>query len=328
MAHDDIRDAYAALIKREDKTRRKLADTREKLKTAREVDVTATAIAALAGEPAPKRTELTLRHAEENLSVELDGIDEGVFRLQQAARAAVGEGHDFPIFIPPDIPANRDAVIATAMTDKNRQPDESEAEFEARVVREIPRSEKDAETIVAEAHRQREISLDRRLPRLTERPTDLIAWIELAYDAEDEKAEDAYERKAKKQRLHEATEAAERAKREHRRRGLPAGSFSIHAYPDIVLPEHLAEFKQPINRSPFSIAREAEAGLPSYEEAQNEPVASPQPVNEAKEHREREIAGIPPAAAPDVKPINPYADLPPEERAAARAAKIAGEEAA
>jgi hypothetical protein len=321
---DDISKQYAALIEREDATRRKLAETRGKLENAREVDVSAAAHAALAGTKAPKRTELTLRHAEENLGVELDGIDEAVFSLQMEARRAVGEGRDFPIWIPPNA-LTRAEVIAEMRATKVREDGESDDEFEARLVRQIPRHG-DVESIVAEAHRQRELSLDRRLPRLTERPADLIAWVESAYDAEDEAVQIAYEFRARKQRGKDATAAVQRAKAEHRRRGLPAESFRIQSYPDIVLPEHLAEFKQPITRSPFEKARDVQP--PSMEEAQNEPVAEPQPVESEAEFRRREIAGIPPAAAPDVKPINPDADLPPQERAAARAARIAGEEAA
>jgi hypothetical protein len=323
---DDIRKTYKKLLEREDDTRAKLAVAREKLETARDVDVEALAQAALAGEAAPKRTEVALRHKVDDLSVLLDGIDAAVWHLQQEARAAVGEGHDFPIWIPPDVPATRAEVVAEMRATKVREDGETEEHFERRIENQIPRSHMDAESIVREAHRQRDISLDRRLPRLTERPDDLVSWIEAAFDAEDRAAEVACEFLAKKQRGHDATEAVNRAKAEHQRRGLPAGSFTMHAYPDIVLPEHLAEFEPPVERSPFQKAREEQ--LPSFEERQNEPTASPQPVNEDEELRKREIAGVPPAAAPDVKPINPDADLPPEERAAARAARIAAEEAA
>ncbi len=327
---DDIRKQYAALLEREQATQKKLAETRVKLARAHDVDVAATAKAALAGEPAPKRTELTLRHAEENLCVELEGIDAAVYGLQLEAREAVGEGHaDFKIFIPPGVPVTHAEVVEQWKAIRPREEGESDEHWEQRVELAIPRSNLDAESIITEAHRRREVSMDLRLPRLTERPPDLVAWVEAAYEAEDRKAEDAYERLAKKQRKHDATEAVQRAKAEHQRRGLPASSFAVQAYPDIVLPEHLAEFEPAIGTSPFSIAREAaaerEAQAPVFEEAQNEPVAGPQPVNEAAEQRQREIAGIPPAAAPDVKPANPYADLPPEERAAARAARINGE---
>lgn len=319
---DTIREQYARLLEREEATRGKLAATRIKLETAREADIAATAEAALAGGKAPKRTELTLRHAEENLSVELDGIDEAVYRLQLEARAAVGEGRDFPIFIPDNV-LTRAEVIAKMRATKDQEEGESDDEFEARLVSQIPRRG-DVESIVREAHRQREINMDRRLPRLTERPADLIAWIESAYDAEDRQAEDGYERAAKKARRRAATAAVNRAKAEHQRRGLPAHSFRIQSYPDIILPEHLAELAGSIERSPFEKAREAQ--LPALEEAQNEPVAEPQPVEETPaEFRRREIAGIPRVAAPDAKPINPYADLPPEERAAAREARINGE---
>jgi hypothetical protein len=318
---DDIRKQYTALIEREDATSAKLAETRVKLADAHDVDVAATAEAALAGKPAPKRTELTLRHAEENLVVELEGIDEGVWRLQQEARAAVGEGRDFPIFIPEGIPATRAEVVADMKAHRTREDSESEADFVARLESQIPRGYKDAESIVREAHRQRGISLDRRLPRLTDRPDDLIEWVEAAYEAEDKAAAKSYEFQAKKQRGHAAIEAVNRAKAEHVRRGHPGGSFNIRSYPDIVLPEHLAEMEVAIGRSPFEKAREQ---VPSFEEAQNEPVAEPEPVNEEAEFRKREIAGAAPPAAPDAKPINnPDADLAPEERAAARAARLA-----
>lgn len=297
---EDIRTTYAALLKREETVRGKLADTRTRLRDAREVDAAAVADAALAGEPAPKRSEVKLRHEEENLEVELQGLDEAVFMLQQEARRVVGEGRDFPIFIPPNALASRAEVVAEWKATKVRADDESEEEFEARIERMIPRSHVDAESIVAEAHRQREISLDRRMPRLTERPADLIAWVEAAYDAEDRQAESNFEAKAKKQRLHDAVEAVNRAKAEHQRRGLPAGSFNPRSYPDIVLPEHLAEFGAPIEHSPFQKVRDQ---LPSHEEEQNRPVASAQPVNEHEELRRREIAGVPPAAAPDARPI-------------------------
>jgi hypothetical protein len=298
---DEIREKYAAILEREDTVRGKLADTRAKLKTAREADAAATAEAALAGEPAPKRTEVTLRHQEENLEVELQGLDEAVWTLQQEARRAVGEGRDFPIWIPPNAPATRAEVVAEWKAGKERQDGESDEDFEARVERTIPRSNVDAESIIAEAHRQRGLSLDRRLPRLTERPADLIAWVEAAYAAEDRQAEAGYEAHAAKQRMRDAVAAVERAKGEHLRRGLPAGSFNPRMYPDIVLPEHLAQFGDPIERSPFQKVRDQ---LPSYEEEQNRPVAEPQPVNEADELRKREIAGVvPPTAAPDVTPI-------------------------
>lgn len=324
---DDIDKKYKKLLEREQDTKVKLAEARKQLETAREVDVEALAQAALAGEAAPKRTEIALRHRVDDLSVLLDGIDAAVWHLQQEARRVVGEGHqDFPIFIPPKVPATRADVVAELMTRRVRQEGESDDEFEARVAQEVPRNHLDAEGIIREAHRQREISLDRRLPRLTERPADLIAWVESAYDAEDRQAEDGYERQAQKQRGHDAVEAVNRAKMEHKRRGLPAGSFSIRSYPGIILPEHLAEFEKPIDRSPFEKAREER--LPSHEPAPNEPVAEPEPVNEAQELRRREAA---PTAAPDVKPISrSYDDLPPEERAAARAARVSGtaEEAA
>lgn len=298
---EDIRTQYAALIEREERVGAKLTDTRTKLGTAREVDIAAAADAALEGGKAPKRTELTLRHAEENLGVELDGLDEAVYRLQLEARAAVGEGRDFPIFVPPDAPADRAEVIERMRDVSPRAEDESEEQYVVRLERQIPRSAGDAESIVREAKRQRELSLDRRMPRLTERPADLIAWVEAAYDAEDEKARDGYERKAAKQRRHDAVEAVQRAKAEHNRRGLPAGSFSMHNYPTIVLPEHLAEFGAPVERSPFQKVREQ---LPSFEEAQNEPVAEPQPVEEETpaEFRRREIEGRPPG---DTRPITP-----------------------
>jgi hypothetical protein len=327
----DIDKTYKKLLEREEDTKAKLAEAREKLEKAREADVEALAQAALAGEAAPKRTEIALRHKVDDLSVLLDGLDEAVWKLQLEARAVVGKTHsDFKIFIPPGVPVTHADVVEQWKGIRPREEGESDEHWEQRVELAIPRNNLDAESIVAEAHRRRELSLDRRLPRLTERPASLSTWIESAYDAEDRKAEDGYERLAKKQRKHEATEAVNRAKREHIRRGHEAGTFTVSAYPEIVLPEHLAEFEPAITRSPFSIAREAarEAQLPSFEEAQNEPVAGPQPVNEAAELRQREIAGIPPVAAPDVKPINPDADLPPEERAAARAARIAPEEAA
>jgi hypothetical protein len=301
---DDIRKKYQKLLEREQDTKVKLDDAREKLKTAREVDVEALAEAALAGEDAPKRTEIALRHKVDDLSVLLDGIDAAVWKLQQEARAAVGEGHaDFPVFIPPKVPASRADVVAELMTRRVRQEGESDDEFEARVAQEVPRNHLDAEGVIREAHRQREISLDRRMPRLrlAERPADLIEWVEAAYEAEDRHAEDGYERQAKKQRGRDAVEAVERAKREHQSRGLPAGSFSMSSYPSIILPEHLAEFEKSIARSPFEKAREAR--LPSHKPAQNEPVAEPEPVNEEAELRKREIAGVPPVAAPDVKPV-------------------------
>jgi hypothetical protein len=296
----DIDKKYKMLLEREEDTRVKLAEAREKLKTARDVDVEALAQAALAGKAAPKRTEVALRHKVDDLSVLLDGIDTAVWHLQLEARAAVGEGRSFPIFIPDNVPANREAIIADLMAHKNRQPDESDEDFEARCTREVPRGERDAEGIIREAHRQREISLDRRLPRLTERPPVLSKWIEAAYAAEDRQAESNYEAKAKKARGRAAVEAVNRAKAEHQRRGLPSGSFNMRAYPDIVLPEHLAEFEQQVARSPFQKAREQ---LPSLEEAQNEPVADAQPVNEEDAFRRREIAGVRPPAASNVEPV-------------------------
>jgi hypothetical protein len=295
-----IAEKYRALLAQEDVIKKELAASTARLETVESEDIAAGAFAALAGEPLPARKAIKVKHAVENLTVDLLRLDEAVWRLQQEARVAVGEGRDFPIFIPESIPANRAEIVAELMTRKVRQEGESDAEFEARIAQEIPRSYVDAEGIIREAHRQRELSLDRRLPRLTERPDDLIAWIESAYDAEDRGAEKTYEFQAQKQRRHAAIEAVNRAKAEHQRRGLPAGSFSMRAYPDIVLPEHLAEFEEPIQRSPFEKAREQ---LPSLEEAQNIAVAEPQPVNEEEELRKREIAGLPPAAADDVKPV-------------------------
>ncbi len=317
---DDIRRKYKRLLEREQDTRVKLREAQEQLETARGADVEALAQAALAGEAAPKRTEVALRHRVDDLSVLLDGIDAAVWHLQQEARRVVGEGRDFPIFVPPTVPSRAEAV-AELKAMRAGEDGESDEDYTARIERQIGRHG-DAESIVAEAHRQREISLDRRLPRLTERPADLIAWVEAAYEAEDRAAADGYERQAKKQRGRDAVAAVERAKSEHKRRGLPAGSFRLNSYPDIIKPEHLAEFEQPIDRSPFQRAREYR--LPSHEPAQNEPAAEPEPVNEALELRKREIAGLPPAAAPDAKPISrSYDDLPPEERAAHRRARVA-----
>jgi hypothetical protein len=322
----DIAEKYARLLAQEDVARKELAASTARLDTVEAEDIAAGAEAALDEKPLPARKAIKVKHAVENLEVDLLRLDEAVWRLQQEARAAVGEGRDFPIFIPEGIPATRAEVVATMMTTKTKQDDESDAGFAARLESQIPRGYKDVESIIREARRQREISLDRRLPRLVgERPADLIAWVEAAYDAEDRGAEASYEFQAKKARGHAAIEAVNRAKTEHRRRGLPGGSFNMRSYPDIVLPEHLAEMEVPIGRSPFEKAREQ---VPSFEEAQNEPVAEPQPVNEEAEFRKREIAGAAPAAAPDVKPINnPDADLPPEERAAARAARLAADTA-
>lgn len=327
MGTQEVDAKYQRLIAQEDATRSELSAAEARLQTVDQEDIAAGAQAALEGKPLPARKAIKLKHAVENLRIDLKRLDEAVFLLQQEARRVVGEGHqDFPIFISPKVPATRADVVAELMTMRVRQEGESDDEFEARVAQEVPRNHLDAEGVIREAHRQREISLDRRLPRLTERPADLIAWVESAYEAEDRHAEDGYERQAKKQRGRDAVEAVNRAKGEHQRRGLPAGSFSIRSYPDIILPEHLAEFEKPIDRSPFQKAREEQ--LPSHEPEQNRPVAGPEPVNEEAELRNREIAGVPPAAAPDVKPINPDADLPPDERAAARAARLAGTEEA
>jgi hypothetical protein len=319
---------YQRLIAQEDATRSELAAAEARLQTVDQEDIAAGAQAALEGKPLPTRKAIKLKHSVENLRIDLARLDEAVYLLQQEARAVVGEGHaDFPVFIPPDVPATRAEVVAEMRATRTREEGETEEHFEKRIENQIPRSHMDAESIITEAHRQRDLSLDRRLPRLTERPDDLIAWVEAAYEAEDDAAEVVYEFQARKQRRHDAIEAVQRAKAEHQRRGLPAGSFTMRAYPDIVRIEHLAEFEEPVDRSPFQKAREAQ--LPSLEERQNEPTASPQPVNEADELRKREIAGAPPVAAPDVEPIGrSYDDLPPEERAAARAARVAAEEAA
>jgi hypothetical protein len=325
---DDIRRKYKRLLEREEDTKAKLAEAQAKLATAREVDVEAGAEAALAGEAAPKRTEIALRHRVDDLTVLLDSLDAAFWTLQQEATRVVGEGHaGFPIFIPLGIPANRAEVVAEWIKTKEKPEDESQEDFEARVESQVPRRNEDRESIIAEAHRERENSMRRRLPRLTEyRPPDLIAWVEAAFAAEDQVAAVGYERRARKQRQKDAVEAVNRAKSEHTRLGRPAGSFNPRSYPDIVRPEHLAEFHETVSRSPFQQHREQ---LPPVGEAQNEPVAEPQPVvNEEEAFRRREIAGLPPAAAPDVKPINPDADLPLEQRAAAREARIAEQLAA
>jgi hypothetical protein len=319
-----IAERYSKILAQEDATRKELAASTARLDTVEAEDIAAGAFAALADQPLPARKAIKVKHAVENLTVDLLRLDEAVYRLQLEARAEVGEGRDFPVFIPPNALASRAEVVAEWKAAKVKGGTETEEEFEARIERMIPRGHVDAESIVREAHRQRELSLDRRLPRLTERPDDLIAWIESAYEAEDRAAESTYEFLAKKQRGHDAIEAVNRAKMEHKRRGLPAGSFNMRSYSGIILPEHLEEFEEPVARSPFEKAREHR--LPSHQPEQNEPVAEPEPVNEAAELRRRE--NVPPVAAPDAKPVNPDADLPPEERSAARAARLAGEQPA
>jgi hypothetical protein len=317
-ATQKIAEKYSRLIAQEDATRSELAAAEARLQTVDQEDIAAGAQAALDGKPLPTRKAIKLKHAVENLQIDLKRLDEAIYLLQLEARAAVGEGRDFPVFIPEGVPATRAEVVAQMKEKRTRDEGESEEHFEARLASQIPRGNKDAESIINEAARQREISLDRRLPRLTERPSDLVAWIESAYDAEDRQAESDYEAKAKRDRGRAAVEAVNRAKAEHLRRGLPGGSFSIHSYPDIILPEHLAEFEPAIERSPFQKAREER--LPSHEEAQNVPVAEPQPVvNEAEALRRREIAGVRPPAAADVEPVTPEAQI---------AARIAEQEAA
>jgi hypothetical protein len=311
----EVTEKYTRLLAQEDATRSELFGAEARLQTVDQEDIAAGAQAALAGTPLPARKAIKLKHAVENLRIDLARIDEAIYLLQLEARHVVGEGHaDFPIFIPPNALPSRAAVVAEWKGAKVKRDDETDEEFEARIESQIPRSHVDAESIIREAHRQREISLDRRLPRLTERPADLIAWVEAAY-----------ERRAKKQRGKDAVAAVERAKGEHQRRGLPAESFRLHSYPEIIKPEHLAEFEAPIARSPFEKRREEQ--LPSHKPAQNEPVAEPQPVvTEDEERRRREIAKAPPAptvVAPPKEPVNPDADLPLEERAAARAARLA-----
>lgn len=321
----EIEQQYQRIIAQEDATRKELAAAEARLGTVDTEDVAAGAQAALEGKPLPARKAIKLKHTVENLRIDLARLDEAVFLLQQEMRVAVGEGRTFPIFVPPTVPSH-DEAVAELEEMKPQEEGEEDEDYAARIERQIGRRG-DAESIIAEAHRQRELSLDRRMPRLTERPESLSAWVGAAYDAEDDARAVAYEFQARKQRGKDAVAAVQRAKAEHERRGLPAGSFRIEAYPDIVLPEHIAEFEKPIERSPFEKARDAR--LPSHEPEQNVPVAEAQPVNEADELRKREIAGVPPAAAPDVKPINPDADLPPEERAAARRGRIVnGEEAA
>jgi hypothetical protein len=322
-----IAEKYSRLLAQEEATKGELIAAEARLKTVDQEDVAAGAQAALEGKPLPARKAIQVKHKVENLGVDLKRLDEAIDLLRLEAIAVVGEGHaDFPVFVPPGIPANRAEVVAEWIAAKVKPEDESRDDFEARIESQIPRRNEDAESIIAEARRTRENSMRRRLPRLTEfRPPDLIAWVEAAYEAEDQAAADGYERQATKQRQKDAVEAVNAAKREHVLRGHPAGSFNPRSYPDIVRPEHLAEFHKTVSRSPFQEVREQ---LPPVGEAQNEPVAEPQPVNEADELRRREIAGLPPAAAPDVKPINPDADLPPEQRAAAREARIAEQLAA
>jgi hypothetical protein len=321
----EIKMTYERIVAQEDATRKELAAAEARLKTVDQEDVAAGAQAALEGKPLPARKAIKVKHAVENLKVDLQRLDESIWLLQQEATRVVGEGHaDFPVFVPPGIPANRAEVVAEWIKTKEKPEDETQEDFEARIESQVPRRNEDAESIIAEAHRERANSMRRRLPRLTEfRPPDLIAWVEAAFAAEDQAAAVGYERRVRKQRQKDAVEAVNRAKREHTRRGLPAGSFNERSYPDIVRPEHLAEFHKTVSRSPFQEVREQ---LPPVGEAQNEPVAEPQPVvNEDEERRRREIAEAPPAptvVAPPREPSNPDEDLPPQERAAARAARL------
>jgi hypothetical protein len=321
----EIKTKYERLLAQEEATKGELIAAEARLKTVDQEDVAAGAQAALEGKPLPARKAIQVKHKVENLGVDLKRLDEAIDLLRLEAIAAVGEGHaDFPIFIPPGIPANRAEVVAEWIAAKVKPDDESQEDFERRIESQIPRRNEDAESIIAEAHRERENSMRRRLPRLTElRPPDLIAWVEAAFAAEDRVAADGYERRATNQRQKDAVEAVNAAKREHTRRGLPAGSFTLGLYPHIVRPEHEAEFHKTVGKSPFQQHREQ---LPPVAEAQNEPVAEPQPVvNEDEERRRREIAEAPPAptvVAPPREPSNPDEDLPPQERAAARAARL------
>jgi hypothetical protein len=179
---DDIRTTYTRLLDEEMTTREKLAKAKTDLETAHDADVEAAAQAALAGESPPKRSEVRLRHAIENLDVSLQGLDEAVYRSQQQVIELVGEERQAIFHGDPDAVAPRGG-----------------------------------RTVAEEAALSRSVEVGRRLPRLApdDRPTDLIEWVERGYDEYEAVARTGVETQVKEERYQHGIRAEGAAKRKY-----------------------------------------------------------------------------------------------------------------
>jgi hypothetical protein len=194
---EDIRSAYARLIRNEDEAARALTRARADLETAREADIEAYAESALAGEEPPKRKEVRLRHAIENLEVAAKGYDVAYERILADAIAAVGEGRR-------ELSKHEQAFLRRRVA----------ADDEARTA--AWRGEVEPASV---------------------RPEDLIAFVTEQYEAADRRHEANEVAKYEKEGYQRAIAAVERAKSEHVRRGKEPGTFRISRYEDIVTPE-------------------------------------------------------------------------------------------
>jgi hypothetical protein len=215
---DDIRTTYTRLLDEETTTREKLAKAKDDLETAHDADVQAAADAALAGDSPPKRSEVRLRHAIENLSVTLAGIDAAHAQLLDVALTATGEGR-------------------RELTGREQQDLRNFI---------IPK--------VTDAQRRDAWATTGQVASPDLRPEDLIEFVTKAYDASDKVYEENREARRKKEGYDVAIKHIQDAKQEHVRRGKDPRDFQIESYPEIVSDEDLTFLSSAPGRGAFQNA--------------------------------------------------------------------------
>jgi hypothetical protein len=225
---DDIRSTYTRLVDEEENTRAKLAKAEGDLQTAREADVQAAADAALAGEPPPKRSEVRLRHAIENLGVTLAGIDAAHARLLEEAITAVGEGRRSLVHM-------KDGVAGEQIEDRS--------ELDALRNFIIP--------LLTDDQRKAAWSANGQVAPTDLRPDDLIEFVTSAYEASDRAYEAKKEERRKAAGYRVAIGHIQEAKAEHRKRGKDLSSFAMEAYPEFVTEEDLSFLKKELGNERF-----------------------------------------------------------------------------
>jgi hypothetical protein len=228
MTLSEISATYKRLLDAEETTREKLAKARADLTTAREADVQAGAEAALAGKPQPKRSEVRLRHAIENLEVQGQAIDAAHKSLLEEAITSVGEGRR-PLVKPGKVRPQR---ALSQRAEYTPAPDESELrELRNRI---MPRlTDEQRRDAWAESGQPAPVDI---------RPDDIVAFVTAAYDTADRLHAEKAEQRRKAKGYEVAIRHVQDAKVEHQRRGKDLRSFEMRQYPEIVTEEDLSFF--------------------------------------------------------------------------------------
>jgi hypothetical protein len=239
----DIRQTYTRLLDEEADAQEKLAKAREDLQTAKADDIAAHAEAALAGSDLPKRKEVRLKHQAENLEVALHAYVLAFDRLLDEAVAAVGEGR--------------------------RKLDHQETML---LSRHLEATSDEARAAAWDGHRLIDLR-DAGAPALNERPDDIVAFVEAAYEAVDKRHAGDVENKRMREGYDIAVKHVQAAKGVHAAAGGDPNRFSMYDWPDLVTAEDLSFFAPSPGRSsafqknreawPHSIQDEAEKAEPT-----------------------------------------------------------------